>query len=119
MGEVGREIVKGGFDMNVRGVRGGGRGGMDRGGGRGRGRGRGAGGMMRGRERGGGRRKAKRELLNMQLESKDIEVELLSNGMERRNLNQSIWDSKYVFLLFILLILQKSYGYPVENKRHF
>lgn len=95
VGEVGKEIVRGGFDMNVRGM--GGRGGHDR---RGRGRmDRGRGGR---RER-GARGKGKRELLKVRLELEDIEVELLSNGMERRNLNQSIWDFKYVYLFFPLL----------------
>ena len=38
----------------------------------------------------------KRDILKSQLELRDIEVDMLSSGMERRTLNQSTWDSKYV-----------------------
>jgi len=90
VGEWGREIVKGGFDMSVRGNKNGavvvGR---DR-----SGRGRGGGVMGRnGKGRGG---KRKREVLKMLLEVREIELELLPSGMERRMLNQSVWDQKYV-----------------------
>lgn len=101
VGEWGREIVKGGFEMNVRGV--GSSGGVGRGMERGRGRGRGRGSyVMRGRDRGGRGRggKAKREMLKAQLEAREIEVELLPNGMERRKLNQSAWDPKCVLIPF-------------------
>jgi hypothetical protein len=37
--------------------------------------------------------------LKTQLEAVDIEMDLLAVGMERRRLNQSSWDFKYVFLL--------------------
>lgn len=102
MSEWGREIVRGGFEMNVSGR---GRGGRGRGRGRGGaqiGRGRGARGFIKGRDRGGRGRggKGKREILKAQLEARDIEVELLSSGMERRQLNQSVWNQKYVFTFF-------------------
>ena len=38
----------------------------------------------------------KRDILKSQLELRDVEVDLLPSGMERRTLNQSTWDSKYV-----------------------
>ena len=38
----------------------------------------------------------KRDILKSQLELRDVEVDMLSSGMERRTLNQSTWDSKYV-----------------------
>ena len=56
---------------------------------------RGRGGMGRGKTRGGTSR-TKRDILKSQLELRDIEVDLLPSGMERRTLNQSTWDSKYV-----------------------
>ncbi|VDC07307.1 unnamed protein product [Peniophora sp. CBMAI 1063] len=57
--------------------------------GRGRGRGRGgAGGVGRGRPN------SKRDVLKLQLEARDIEVEMLPPGMHRRTLNQSTWDFK-------------------------
>jgi hypothetical protein len=36
----------------------------------------------------------------MQLEARDIDMDLLPVGMERRKLNQSSWDYKYMFLIF-------------------
>jgi len=87
VGEWGREIVKGGFDMNVRG-RDGRMGARD-----GNRRGRGVVGMGRtGKGKGG---KGKREVLKMFLEAREIELELLPCGMEKRRLNQSVWDQKY------------------------
>jgi len=83
VGDWGREIVQGGYSNNV---------GSEvsmRGGIRGRGRGRGRG----DRGRGGN---SKRDVLKLQLERKDIEVDLLPLGMERRKLNQSVWDLKCV-----------------------
>jgi hypothetical protein len=38
----------------------------------------------------------KRDVLKLQLELRDIEVDLLPNGMQRRMLNQSTWDPKCV-----------------------
>ncbi|TFY72112.1 hypothetical protein EVG20_g913 [Dentipellis fragilis] len=81
----GKEIVKGGFGA-----------GSERGagamGGRGRGRGRGSG---RGRERGRGTgQKTKRDVLKMQLEARDVDVDMLPAGMQRRTHNQSTWDFK-------------------------
>ncbi|KAI0081675.1 hypothetical protein K474DRAFT_1671594 [Panus rudis PR-1116 ss-1] len=78
----GREIVQGGYTNTGDGNRGG----------RGRElRGRG----MRG-GRGGHRNliRNKRDTLKMQLDFRDIEIELLPVGMERRTLNQSTWDFK-------------------------
>ncbi|KAH9853590.1 hypothetical protein C2E23DRAFT_699373, partial [Lenzites betulinus] len=82
VGDWGREIVQGGYMAGAgdRGARGGGRGG------RGRGRGRGA--------AHAGRPASKRDVLKLQLDFRDIELELLPNGMERRTLNQSTWDFK-------------------------
>jgi len=90
VGDVGREIVGSGFDMNVSSS-------MSTGRGRGRGRGRGG----RGRERSvrGKGGKSKREILKMELDMLDIEMDLLPSGMERRNLNQSNWDIKYVLYI--------------------
>ncbi|KAF7776328.1 hypothetical protein Agabi119p4_4721 [Agaricus bisporus var. burnettii] len=91
VGEWGKEIVKGGFDMNVDN----GRMSMSQ---RGRGRGdRGRRGFVRGgRDRGGRGKggKGKREILKVRLEEREIEVELLPHGMERRQLNQSFWNMK-------------------------
>ncbi|OSC96825.1 hypothetical protein PYCCODRAFT_1420538 [Trametes coccinea BRFM310] len=82
VGDWGREIVQGGY-LASRGT-GAARGGRDA---RGRGRGRGRGGVH-------GKPASKRDVLKMQLDFRDIEVELLPNGMERRTLNQSTWDFK-------------------------
>jgi hypothetical protein len=38
----------------------------------------------------------KRDMLKLQLELRDIEMDLLPSGMERRKLNHSTWDSKCV-----------------------
>jgi len=51
--------------------------------------------MGPGKTRNGISRK-KRDILKLQLELRDIEMDLLPSGMERRVLNQSTWDSKYV-----------------------
>ncbi|OCH92889.1 hypothetical protein OBBRIDRAFT_772500 [Obba rivulosa] len=79
----GREIVRGGY-------MGGAAGGMNRGRGamsmRGRGRGRGTGPV--------GKTRTRRDILKMQLDFRDIEMDMLPNGMERRTLNQSTWDFK-------------------------
>ncbi|KAI0776123.1 hypothetical protein BD413DRAFT_677249 [Trametes elegans] len=90
VGDWGREIVQGGYAASL--GSGGGGAGRGRGGARdGRGRGRG-----RGHGRGGahGKPASKRDVLKMQLEMRDIDLELLPNGMERRTLNQSTWDFK-------------------------
>ncbi|KAF8974652.1 hypothetical protein BDZ97DRAFT_1751397 [Flammula alnicola] len=88
VGDWGKEIVRGGYmagNNNMGNTRG-------RGDVRGRGRG------MRGRDRGGagasGPGKTKRDILKMQLEVRDIEMDLLPVGMERRKVNQSTWDFK-------------------------
>ncbi|KAI0068798.1 hypothetical protein BV25DRAFT_1817717 [Artomyces pyxidatus] len=54
---------------------------------------RGGRGQARGRGRGGTQR-TKRDVLKMMLESRDVDVDMLPTGMERRALNQSTWDSK-------------------------
>lgn len=51
------------------------------------------GGIRRGKTRSG---TSKRDILKSQLESRDIEMDLLPSGMERRTLSHSTWDSKYV-----------------------
>ncbi|KAI0677146.1 hypothetical protein C8Q78DRAFT_1065765 [Trametes maxima] len=81
VGDWGREIVQGGYTAAPVG---GGRGAVGM---RGRGRGRGRGGAY-------GKPASKRDVLKMQLDFRDIELELLPNGMERRTLNQSTWDFK-------------------------
>jgi hypothetical protein len=94
VGEVGREIVRGGYSHptslshpSSHSSRGGG----------GRGRGRGAG-PKRGRGVGG---KTKRDIWKMQMEVRDVDVDLLPLGMKRRKANQSSWDFKCVFQLSI------------------
>lgn len=104
VGDWGREIVQGGYMANAPGavvrvatsMRGG----------RGRGRGRGAGPV-------GGRTKSKRDVLKMQLDFRDIEVEMLPNGMERRVLNQSTWDFKYASALYCIYFFM----YPLDRNR--
>ena len=85
VGDWGREIVGGGYSFGN---------GDNRGRGRGRGRG------MKGRGRGGGgdggSGRTKRDVLKLQLEARDIDMDLLPIGMERRKANQSSWDFKYV-----------------------
>lgn len=84
VGDWGKEIVRGGYGLR----------GLDGAKGRGRGRdGRGRGGHVRGRG------VTKRDLLKMQLEARDIEMDLLPMGMERRKVNQSSWDYKYMFFI--------------------
>ncbi|PPR03855.1 hypothetical protein CVT26_000853 [Gymnopilus dilepis] len=78
VGDWGKEIVRGGYmarsdNVNTRG--------------RGQSRG-------RGRARGSGPVRTKRDILKMQLEMRDIDMELLPAGMERRKANQSSWDNK-------------------------
>ncbi|KAF9057418.1 hypothetical protein BJ165DRAFT_1411690 [Panaeolus papilionaceus] len=83
VGEWGNEIMRGGYAA-------GGAAGADRGrGGAGRGRGRGRGGQGA-----SGPPRTKRDILKMQLDAQDIDVDLLPVGMERRKVNQSIWDFK-------------------------
>jgi hypothetical protein len=86
VGDWGAEIVRGGYMAGNANARG--RGGS-RGQGRTRGRGRGGGGAS-------GQPKTKRDILKMELEARDIEMDLLPVGMEKRKLNQSVWDFKYV-----------------------
>jgi len=79
----GREIVQGGFQNSSK------AGGLTDN--------RGVGSRGRGRGGGGGRGgHSKRDILKMQLEAKDIEVDLLPLGMDRRRSNQSTWDFKCV-----------------------
>lgn len=83
----GKEIVQGGYMAGTSSDRrrGGGRGRGDRG----RGRGRGGGSSV-------GPGKTKRDILKVQLQARDIEMETLSVGMDRRKSNQSTWDSRYI-----------------------
>jgi hypothetical protein len=85
--DCGAEIVKGG--LRSRGPEAGGRGFRARGRGRG---GRGG----RGRGGGGGGHRTKRDLLKLQLELRDIDIDLLPVGMKLQTLNRSMWDAKYV-----------------------
>lgn len=91
VGEWGKDIIKGGYEMrsNSRGIA--------RGRDRGRGRGRGRGGVA-------AANRTKRDALKMQLDFRDVEIELLPVGMERRTINQSTWDFKYV--PFIVSLMQ-------------
>lgn len=82
VGEWGSEIGKGGFTVNR---------GADRG--RGRGRGNARGGKGRGGGSGGTPR-TKQDVLKQQLDMRDVDMELLPIGMERKKLNKSIWDFK-------------------------
>jgi hypothetical protein len=92
VGDWGREIVRGGYSFgNVNG--------RDN-----RGRGRGIRGG-RGRGGGSGSGRTKRDVLKLQLEVRDIDVDLLPIGMERRKVNQSSWDFKYVFIYTVLSII--------------
>ncbi|KAH8105940.1 hypothetical protein BXZ70DRAFT_886772 [Cristinia sonorae] len=88
--EVGREIVQGGYQSQ----NGGSNGTANQRGGRGRGRGRGRGG--RGQEQTSSYHKvgntSKRDVLRMELDFRDIEMDMLPVGMEKRTLNQSTWD---------------------------
>lgn len=78
VGEWGMDISRGGFSIR----------GSERGRGRGRGRGR------RGDLSGGTNPRTKQDKLQQQLELRDIEMELLPLGMEKKKLNRSIWDFK-------------------------
>ena len=93
VGDWGKEIVRGGYSFG-------------NGDNRGRGRGRGTG--MKGRGRGGGGSggfgRTKRDVLKLQLEARDIDMDLLPMGMERRKVNQSSWDFKYVFKVLSKII---------------
>jgi hypothetical protein len=71
--EWGRDIARGGLQVRGR-----------------------AGYHARGRGRGSGAGQTKRDTLKMQLELRDIDMELLPIGMERRKHNQSSWDTKFV-----------------------
>ncbi|KAF9008763.1 hypothetical protein BDQ17DRAFT_1348889 [Cyathus striatus] len=77
VGDWGREIVKGGYgtgkDSKTRGKF------HERG---------------RGGRGGGSNTRTKRDTLKMQLEVRDIDMELLPVGMHRRKVNQSAWDFK-------------------------
>ena len=87
VGDWGREIVKGGYSFH----------------GDNRGRGRGGGRGMKGRGKsggGGGSGRTKRDVLKLQLEARDIDMDLLPIGMERRKANQSSWDYKYVLKFY-------------------
>ena len=75
VGECGQDIVRNGYRM----VRGG------------RGRG-----LVGPRRPGRGAFEKKRDMLKLQLELRDIEMDLLPSGMERRKLNHSTWDPKCV-----------------------
>lgn len=86
VGDWGKEIVRGGFGLGQSlGKSRDGAMGM-RGGSQGRGRGRGRGGVQR----------TKRDVLKMQLELRDVDVDMLPTGMAKRMVNQSTWDFKYV-----------------------
>ncbi|KAF8211416.1 hypothetical protein K438DRAFT_1958528 [Mycena galopus ATCC 62051] len=87
VGDWGGEISRGKFQAGgAAAASSGDRGGRGRG--RGRGRARGAGGAS------GGGGRTKRDVLRMQLEARDIEMNILPPGMERHKLNQSTWDAK-------------------------
>lgn len=75
VGDWGREIVNGGYTNEPR-----------------RARGRGG---MRGAATDRGTR-TKKDVLKMQLDTRDIDMSLLPPGMERKKLNQSCWDFKCV-----------------------
>jgi len=78
VGDWGKQIARGGYGTNIK-----------RGSHNGRGR------PGRGRYGGG----TKRDMLRLQLEARDIDMELLPTGMERRKINQSFWEPKCVLKL--------------------
>lgn len=73
VGEVGRDITRGGYGSTVRA----------------RGRGRGRGGFVK-----NGHAAGKREIFQQKMAAMDIDVDLLPVGMERRSINQSTWDAR-------------------------
>ena len=83
--EWGLDIVKGAFWTSAVSAR------------RGRGRGRGRGMESRGTLQRGG--KGNRDVLRIHLDARDIDMEILPPGMQRRRDNQSLWDAKWVVLL--------------------
>ncbi|THH27280.1 hypothetical protein EUX98_g6899 [Antrodiella citrinella] len=95
--EAGKEIVQGGYKSSASSRPGmppseGGRGGRGRGRARGRGRdGPGFGQGNNAHAKAGNT--SKRDLLRMELDLRDIEMDMLPVGMEKRTLNQSTWDS--------------------------
>lgn len=56
----------------------------------------------------------KRDILKSQLELRDIEMDLFPSGMERRTLNQSTWDSKYVGLAAAISSVQ-NFAHTTNN----
>ncbi|TCD70837.1 hypothetical protein EIP91_001527 [Steccherinum ochraceum] len=96
--EAGKEIVQGGFQNSQQQQQSGNQ--SVNGRGRGRGRGRGGRGSFHGQtvvqHRAGNT--SKRDVLRMELDFRDIEMDMLPVGMEKRTLNQSTWDSTCVVL---------------------
>lgn len=88
VGEWGGEIGRGGWSIR----------GAEHAGARGRGRGRGMGRGGRGGG-GGGALRTKQDMLRHQLSLRDIDMELLPIGMERKKLNKSCWDYKCADIL--------------------
>lgn len=83
--EVGRKAAEWGFDIAKGGYL---RSAFLASRGRGRGRGNGLDRALQGGRRG------KRDILRMQLDARDIDMEILPQGMERRRVNQSTWEVK-------------------------
>jgi HIT zinc finger len=91
--EVGRNISVWGRDIQEKKLLGGGMAGVSNG------RGKGARMIGRGNRKDarGGKGRSKREVLrDMLLERADVDIQLCPEGMERRKMNQSSWDTKYV-----------------------
>lgn len=99
VGDWGKEIVKGGYVLH---------------GYSGTGRGRSGEGRGRGKGRAGGH--TKRDLLKMQLEARDIDMDILPVGMERRKLNQSYWESKCVIHYLFLSIFYNKLGFTLPSR---
>lgn len=75
---------------------------------------------MKGKGRGKGRGGySKRDTLKMHLEAKDIDVDLLPLGMDRRKLNHSTWDFKYVVHYILRTIILNIYFFFQESKLRF
>jgi len=106
--EWGKDIVRGGYDAGAGALppHAGDRQRQRRGGG-------GGGEMRRGRTKTHGK---KRDVLRSQLELRDIDVDLLPPGMERRTLNHSTWDPKYVGLGDAVSV-QNTMTFPYCRKR--
>ena len=101
--DVGRRVNESGEDIVRNGYR------MVRGG-------RGRGPVGPGRP-GRGAHEKKRDTLKLQLELRDIEMDLLPSGMERRKLNHSTWDPKCVPWVVSTIFVAEVKFAPLSGKK--